>query len=239
MLPRKEGIVGYQFKILFKSEEFVVINKPSGFHVHAPETNPEKVPVSKIILQQLRNQLGQSLYPIHRLDVPTSGVLIFALSAADASELNVAFNSAATKKKYWAIVRGYTPESGIIEIDLKSDSSGEFVKAKTKYKLLYQIEIPKQVGLKHSTSRYSWLEIELETGRFHQIRRHMNRISHPVIGDSDHGDSRHNRFFREELKIPGLCLHCVQLEMRFKGVDYVFDAEAPQKWQKIRRLFQI
>src|SRR4051812_22120700 len=73
------------FSVLYQDQNFLAINKPAGFHVHRPEQNGDKVPRHKIILHQLRNQVGQKLYPVHRLDVATSGVLLFALSSSAAS----------------------------------------------------------------------------------------------------------------------------------------------------------
>lgn len=217
----------------------MVINKPTGFHVHAPEHNPEKVPRSKIILQQLRDQIGKIVYPVHRLDVPTSGVLIFALSSEAARNVADALQLATSQKVYWAVVRGYLSPEGVIDVPLKSDSSQEMLPALTKYKTLHRIEIPQAIGTKHATSRYSWLEVKIETGRFHQIRRHMNRISHPIIGDAEHGDLRHNQFFRDRLLIPGLCLHCLEISFEYQGEMKTIKADPPAKWQKLKMFFNI
>lgn len=231
--------MAYQFKIIFQDEDLVVINKPTGFHVHAPEKSPEKVPRSKIILQQLRNQVGKIVYPVHRLDVPTSGVLVFAFSSEMAGILSKQFQLPSSQKIYWAVVRGYVAPEGMIDVPLLSDSSNEMLAAVTKYKSLHRIEIPQAIGTKHTTSRYSWLEVRLETGRFHQIRRHMNRISHPVIGDAEHGDLRHNQFFRDRLMIPGLCLHCLEMSFEYKGNLTSFKADPPAKWNKIKTFFNL
>jgi tRNA pseudouridine65 synthase len=104
--------------------------------------------------------------------------------------------------------------------------------------VLKKIEFPQAVGTRHATSRYSWLEVEPRTGRFHQIRRHMNRISHPVIGDASHGDSRHNRFFRETLGISGLCLRAISLQV-FDAEDkpLLFKAGPSRQWEKIQGLW--
>ena len=217
----------------------MVINKPAGFHVHPPEKNADKAPRSKIILQQLRDQLNCFVFPVHRLDVPTSGALLFALNSEAAGELNRSLQLPTAKKKYWAIVRGFMEAEGEIDLPLKSDSSSEYLAARTYFRGLHRVEVAKAVGVKHQTSRYSWLEVKIETGRFHQIRRHMNRIAHPVIGDSDHGDSRHNQFFRNEFGISGLCLHCFELHFEFRGRGYKVFAQPPSKWEKICDLFQI
>lgn len=224
-----------KFDILFENSEIVAIQKPAGYHVHAPEARAEKVPEHKIILQILRQQIGLWMYPLHRLDVPTTGVLIFAKSSEAASQWNLLLRDSTTIKSYSAIVRGLTDSEGEIDIPLLSDSSQNYLPASTRYMKLREVEIDYPVGKKHSTSRYSWLKVEIDTGRFHQIRRHMNRISHPVIGDSDHGDSRHNQFFREKLGVAGLCLHCD--EIYIEKMDLRIQAPRPRKWKRLERIF--
>ncbi len=225
------------FKVLYQDENLIAINKPAGYHVHPPEYRPEKVPRHKIILHQLRDQVGQRLHPLHRLDVATSGVLVFALNPEAASGLGGKFQRQEIDKTYWAVIRGYVPDEGVIDRELESDSSGLMVPASTRFRTLQRLEIPEAVGLKHSSARYSWVQVKPETGRFHQIRRHMNRISHPVIGDSDHGDSRHNRFFREKLGISGLCLRAMEMRFSWNEKEYVFSAGPSEQWKQIENLF--
>lgn len=217
----------------------IAINKPAGFHVHTPECNGDKVPRNKIILQQLRDQIGQKIYPVHRLDVATSGVLLFALSSESAAGLCQEFQKNQVQKKYWAVVRGWMNETGVIELPLESDSSGKLAACLTEYKTLKKIELAAAVGKKYSTARYSWIEVWPKTGRFHQIRRHMNRISHPILGDCEHGDSHHNRFFREQLGISGLCLTAKELRIQMPTMTEPMLIEAPVsfKWKKIINLF--
>lgn len=226
------------FRLLYQSSDLVAIDKPSGYHVHPPETKPEKVPRSKIILHQLRDQIGQKVYPLHRLDVATSGVLVFALSSEAAGFYGKLFQSQSIQKKYWAVVRGHLPPEGEITRPLELDSTGELADAITCYKTLRQIELPFAVGRKYSSARYSWLEVFPKTGKFHQIRRHMNRISHPVIGDAAHGDSKHNRFFREQLQLSGLCLRAIEIVLPSKGADQLCISSGEDgKWMKIKALF--
>ncbi len=226
------------FRILFQNENLIAIQKPSGFHVHRPEHNPEKVPRHKIILGQLRDQIGQRLYPLHRLDAGTSGVLVFALNPETASQVGQMFQRQEIEKTYWTVVRGYLPDQGRIEIPLETDSTtGALQEALTEYRTLHRLELPNQVGSRHQTARYSWLEVRPKTGRFHQIRRHLNRVSHPVVGDATHGDSKHNRFFRESLGIPGLCLRAMEMKFEFQGESFVFSAGFSSRWLKIQKLF--
>lgn len=144
------------------------------------------------------------------------------------------------EKTYLAVVRGWLKEEqGLVDIPLELDSSGELAPSLTFYKTLARIELPESVGKKFSTGRYSLLEVRPRSGRWHQIRRHMNRISHPIIGDREHGDSHHNRFFRDRLRIDGLCLWAKELSLRHpvSGSLLHFESPTSEKWQTIYRLF--
>jgi tRNA pseudouridine65 synthase len=227
--------------ILYQDERIVVIDKPRGFHVHRPETNAHKVPRSKVILYLLRDQIQKKLFPVHRLDAGTSGVLLFALDSEAAALLQKQFADRQVQKKYWALVRGHFQEDqGNIDLPLEQDTTGALVESRTSFRVLQKLELPYAVGSKYPTARYSWLEVQPHTGRFHQIRRHMNRVAHPVIGDATHGDSRHNLFFRETLKISGLCLRSVQLEIELPWLQErkQFQAGPISQWKKIEELFK-
>ena len=226
-------------ELLYQDEYFIAVNKPSGFHVHPPE-NPEfRVPRDKIMLYHVRNMMNQHVYPVHRLDAGTSGVLLFALSPSAAHEICKIFADRSVTKTYHAVTRGYTPEQGRIEIPLESDSTGEPAEAQTSFLRLAVREFPVAVGKKFPTARYSWIEATPHTGRFHQIRRHLGRISHPLLGDAEHGDSRHNQFFRNNLGIEGLCLKALRLQFTHPWTQAAVSIEAPpcEKWKKIQLLF--
>lgn len=220
------------FEILFQDEHLVAIHKPSGFHVHPHENPDHRISRDRICLYVLRNQLRQYVYPIHRLDAGTSGVLLFAKSGEVAglvskqfqnNEMNSQHDNEVTgrlasdftiRKTYHAVVRGYVLDEGVIDLPLESDSSDLMLSSQTKFKKLAQVELPFAVGKRHPTARYSLVEVSPLTGRFHQIRRHFNQIFHPILGDSTHGDSYHNRFFRQTLGIAGLCLRASSLQFR-------------------------
>nr|BFD67404.1 tRNA pseudouridine(65) synthase TruC [Bdellovibrio sp. HAGR004] len=226
-------------ELLYKDEYFIAVNKPSGFHVH-PHENPEhRVSRDKICLYHARRMMKQHVYPVHRLDAGTSGVLLFALSSPAAGQLCKLFSERATHKTYQAVVRGYVKEADDIQIPLELDSTGDLVEAHSSYKRLATVEFPVAVGKKFPTARYSWVEVTPHTGRYHQIRRHFNRISHPLLGDAVHGDSHHNRFFRTELGVEGLCLKALRLEFTHPWSGEKVSIEAPpcEKWKKIQFLF--
>lgn len=223
------------FKILHLEDDFVAIEKPQGFHVHQPEFPRKRVPNEVVCLPNLRDQLGQYLYPVHRLDVGTEGVLLFALNKETANYFCRRFEEGTVHKTYFAIVRGWVDDEGLIDRPLALDSTGELVPARTRYRTHARVELPYAVGKRHSTARYSLVEANPESGRFHQIRRHFARISHPLVGDTAHGDSYHNRFFREELGLPGLWLKAKKIEFHHPrtGERVIIEAPWGERWKTL------
>lgn len=228
-----------KFSILHHSADFVVVDKPSGFFVHRPESaelqrfcRPEQ-----IVLQNLRRQIKQKLFPVHRLDVATSGALVFALNSEAAHHFCSAIQTGKVRKRYQLICRGWVDDQGTIDVPLALDSTGDMVHSLTHYRCLKRFERPAPEGYRFPTLRYSFVEAEPVTGRFHQIRRHFNRISHPIIGDNDHGDSRQNRFFREVFGIQGLCLRAVQIDFpNREGATCSVAVMASKDWQTVSEL---
>lgn len=225
--------------IIFSDHNFVIIDKPYGHYVHPPE-NDFPVHRSLILLYRVRDHFGKHVYPVHRLDVSTTGLLIFAFSPKIAAEFQKIWHTNLIKKSYKAVVRGWAPAMDTIRSPLKSDGHGDLQEAITHYKKIAQVELPFSIGKRHSTSRYSLLEVSLETGRWHQIRRHLARASYPLIGDGTHGDSRHNVFFRETLGLEGLCLRAQTLSFPHPETQQhvVFNAPETPKWRKIQLLFE-
>lgn len=228
-------------QIIYQDDYMVAINKPSGFHVHPHEIAKHRVSRDKVCLYHVRDMLNQYVYPIHRLDAGTSGVLIFALSSESASRMCKLLVERSPEKTYHAIARGWVPSEGKIEVPLELDSTGELVQAETGYRRLATVELDYQVGKRFPKARYSWVEAFPKTGRFHQIRRHFNRISHPLVGDAVHGDSHHNRFFRTEMQVPGLCLHSYEYKFTHPWTQEEVTIRAPlsKKWINIQRIFNL
>lgn len=203
--------------IIYQDEYIVAINKPAGLLVHASLIDKHE---TQNALQILRNFLGRVVYPVHRLDKPTSGVLVFGLSSDSAKKLSEAFMNRDVEKKYLGLVRGFTEEFGVINhpikdlwdkmTDKKKSKLQEAREAITEYRLLEKIEIDVPVR-PHPTSRYSLLEITPLTGRNRQIRRHMKHIFHHMIGDHQHGDGFHNRMLSEKYGLNRLMLHAKEL----------------------------
>lgn len=222
-----------RFTILDETDDSIVISKPGGFFVHQPE-NGFRVPRDKVVLQNLRDQIRCEVYPIHRLDSATWGILLLAKSKNAASELSQAFQQTALKD-YFGICRGWLPLSGQIDIPLLSDSSENWQESLTYYKRIKHFEIKEiLIGKRYSDVRYSLGCFRPVTGRFHQIRRHLNRVSHPIIGDGNHGDSHYNRYFRELTGIAGLNLwaHRLSYFCPFRNQQItIYDQISPRWYQ--------
>lgn len=237
--PEEENSVEPQ--ILFEDEDLLLLFKPSTWFVHPPE-NPRfrRGLKRRTCVQWLSDVHGIRAFPAHRLDAATEGILIFGKNKEATAHLNLQFKNHETYKMYYSVVRGWLrEEDGRIELPLELDSTGELVPCETNYRTLARIEHPVKISKKFDTSRYSLLEVSPKTGRWHQIRRHMNRVSHPIIGDREHGDSHHNRYYRDQLKINGLCLWAKELSLTHprSGQKVTFQSPTSEKWQDIGRLF--
>jgi tRNA pseudouridine65 synthase len=227
------------FRILYQDPYLVAIDKPSGFHVHPPEDTAHRVSRNVNCLFLLRKQLNTYLYPVHRLDRATSGVLIFALQSDTARELARGFQQQEMKKTYFCVTRGWAPEQGTITQSLQADTEAKnLLEASTTYSRLGTIELPHAVG-RYPSARYSLLRVEPHTGRKHQIRRHMNHMSYPLIGDTVYGSGEHNRFFREKLQIQGLLLKAYSLEFKHPhtGELMKFSTRWNGLWHQVFELF--
>ncbi|MCG6658595.1 pseudouridylate synthase [Halomonas campisalis] len=199
--------------LLHQDDHLVAVHKPAGLLVHRTALARGE---REFLLQRLRDRLGQRVYPVHRLDRPTSGVMVFALSPEVATTLAAAFTERRVEKRYLAVVRGIGPEGERLDYPLREED-GRLPKAQmpamealTEVKRLDSVELPVQVD-RYPQSRYSLMEARPLTGRRHQIRRHLSRRGYPIIGDAKHGKGNHNRFFAERLGCPRLLLAAVEL----------------------------
>ncbi|MFT5924575.1 MAG: tRNA pseudouridine65 synthase [Paraglaciecola sp.] len=200
--------------IIYQDEYLVAINKPSGLLVHRSMLDKYE---TQFAVQLLRDQIGQHVFPVHRLDRPTSGVMVFALSADIARKLGEQFATQLIEKTYLAIVRGHITGEGKIDYALKEkldkiadkmvkqDKSAQH--AVTLFKRLDKFELPFAVS-KYASARYSLVQLTPKTGRKHQLRRHLAHINHPIVGDVAHGDGKHNSFVRQQFHFHQLALTC-------------------------------
>lgn len=231
--------------IIYQDQWLVAINKPSGLLVHRSMIDRHE---TRFAIQLLRDQIGQHVFPLHRLDKPTSGVLVFALSSDVAKMAGEQFQAGLICKTYLAIVRGYTPESGVIDhplkekldkiADRKARQDKPAQEAVTEYRRLATVELPIAID-RYPCSRYSLVEARPKTGRKHQIRRHMKHIAHPIIGDAKHGKGNHNRYFAEHFDADRLLLHCSRMEMKhpLTGRGICFEAPVDNVFETLANFF--
>jgi tRNA pseudouridine65 synthase len=204
-------------KVLFQDDYYVAVHKSAGLLVHRSAIDRLE---TRFALQLTRDLIGQRVYPVHRLDKPTSGTLLFALSSEAAHAAMLLFSSGRIDKEYLAVVRGYTLSQDCIDYplieqhdamtDARANTSPIAQAAVTDYQQIAQVELPHAVG-RYATARYSMLKLRPRHGRKHQIRRHMKHIFHPIVGDTSHGDGRHNTFFREQFDCHRLLLAATRL----------------------------
>jgi tRNA pseudouridine65 synthase len=204
-------------QIIYQDQHMVAIHKPPGLLVHRSLIDKHE---TQFAMQMLRDQIGQHVFPVHRLDRPTSGVLLFALSSDIARLLNQQLSSHQVQKTYYAIVRGFVDESGHIDYALKekldkiadkhANQDKEAQEAQTDYQMIDTFELAHPVG-RYASARYSLVRLLPTTGRKHQLRRHMSHINHPIVGDTTHGDGKQNKFVRQMYAFNGLALTCKEM----------------------------
>ncbi|WP_194437253.1 tRNA pseudouridine(65) synthase TruC [Vibrio fluminensis] len=232
--------------IVYQDEYFVAVNKPAGMLVHRSWLDKHE---TQFVMQTLRDQIGQHVFPLHRLDRPTSGVLIFALSSEIAAQVMPMFANHEMKKTYHAIVRGWIEEAGTLDYPLKveldkiadkfASQEKEAQEAVTDYRPLAKVEIPHSTG-RFPTTRYCMMELNPHTGRKHQLRRHMAHLRHPMVGDTTHGDGKHNKLFRDVYDSHRLLLHATSLEFvhPFSGETLVIQAGFDSTWHRLFEQFE-
>ncbi len=195
--------------ILFEDESLIAVHKPAGLLVHRTKIATD---AEEFALQILRDQIGQKVFPTHRLDRKTSGVLLFAKDEETNRAMQTQFMEQRVSKEYLAIVRGWTDDAGTIDYALTTDS-GKTQDAITHYTTLQRSEINLPNG-KFSTARFSLVELKPETGRMHQLRKHLAHIFHPIIGDRPHGCNKQNKLFLEHFAMIEMMLHAEKLQFK-------------------------
>lgn len=228
-------------KILYQDEYLVAVDKPSGLFVHRSYMDKDEI---YFALQLVRDQVGKYVYPLHRLDRPTSGVLLFGLSEDVARKMGEAFTNKTIKKTYYAITRGHLLGEDIVDYALKEkldkigdkyvDPNKTAQTAQTHYQSLSTAILNESVG-KFNTVRYSLIKLNPATGRRHQIRRHLAHLRHPIIGDINYGDNKQNPFFNEHFGFKRLMLHAHKLTFTHPITDELIDivADFDEQWKGV------
>jgi tRNA pseudouridine65 synthase len=218
-------------EIIFEDNYIVVANKPNNMLVHH-SSYAKNLENEEALVDFLEILTHQKLYPVHRLDYKTSGLVMLCKHRKDVSIFQSLFENQLIEKKYTALLRGFVEESGIIDSPVKNER-GNYKEALTHYKCLqhFELNIPVEP---YSTARYSMVEMQPKTGRTNQLRIHANKINHPIIGDPKFGNRHHNHMFAEKLKIPFLFLHAQSLSFThpFTTEKLEISSDLPNFWHR-------
>ena len=206
-----------ELTLLYRDERLAAFAKPSGLLVHRGWGDD-----AVVALDLARAATGVYVYPVHRLDRATSGVLLFALDAGSAAAMGRLFEAGSVHKTYFALVRGVPPEAGLIDSPVPGTEDGPRVPAVTAFRRRYVVD-------EAAGRSWSIVEARPQTGRLHQIRRHLKHLGHPIVGDVNYGKGDLNRLFRERFGLCRLALHAAELsfEHPFTGLPLVVRAPLP------------
>jgi len=221
-------------EILYDHPDFVAINKPHDLLVHRTSIARD---VQECALQLLRDQLGHSVHPVHRLDRKTGGVLLFGKSRRALTLISNQFQSRSVQKSYLAIVRGFTDPKGIIDYPLKNDSC-KTQEAITHYWTLAKTEL-NFPSAHHSTSRYSLVGLLPHTGRMHQLRKHMAHILHPIVADRPYGCNKQNKMFKERFNMMTMLLHASKLTFEWEGATIEINAPPQAEFMRMLNVLKL
>lgn len=219
--------------ILYQDDYMVAIDKPPGLLVHRTMLAKYE---TEFAMQMLRDQIGQHVYPVHRIDRPTSGILLFALSSDVAATMTAQFTQQLIQKEYTAILRGHAAKGYKIDYplaeiqdkytDTKARKGKPPQQAQTELRCLQYYQIPLPAG-RYQSARFSLVNLVPKTGRKHQLRRHMAHIRHPILGDTTHGDGKQNKFLRHHFNFASLALTCTSIGFRHPVSNAVITLSAP------------
>ncbi|RKF03878.1 tRNA pseudouridine synthase C [Tenacibaculum lutimaris] len=223
--------------ILFEDDYIVCASKPNNVVVHHAH-HSRNVADEASLLQLLQEQCGEKMYPIHRLDRKTSGIILLAKKSEYVAKFQELFMNNQIQKTYYGIVRGHAPETKIIDSPVKGRDANVHKEAETH--LATEKKVTINIPVKpYDTSRYSLVKLTPKTGRLHQLRIHMNKISHPLIGDPKYGDKNHNMMFLENFNCENLFLHAHSLEFihPYSNKKLEVIADFPQDWNTVFEKF--
>lgn len=202
-----------RLKILAQEKNWIAVHKPSGLVTYSDSGGGKGSPSGA--KEALEKQIKRKLYPVHRIDKDTDGILVFASAEGTARELTALFRTRNVKKAYLAVVHGLPPEKGVIDAALEKNKSKDKEPAITEFTRLAQAEVEWD-GEKRL---YSLVRCEMKTGRFHQIRRHLRLVGHPLCGDPEYGNGWDNRAFKERFGIERTLLSAVSVAFPDRGAQ--------------------
>ncbi len=220
-----------RLQLLFaKGAAFIAVYKSTAWLTHRSPLDPHE---TRIVVQAVRDQIGRRVYPVHRLDKGTCGVLVLALSPDAARSLTQAFTTQQVKKRYLALVRGWPPETAFVDHALKPDdapANAAVQPAQTRFTRLARFELPDPCDGRFATTRVALVAAEPLTGRRHQIRRHLKHMANPIIGDATHGKGPINRWWAARLGLQRLWLHSQSLVFPHPETGESVTVESGLRW---------
>ena len=226
-----------KIEILFEDAYIIIVNKPNNVLIH--NSYYARNIKDKTLLDLLKEQFNVDFYPVHRIDRKTSGILVLAKQKEDVSVFQDLFNSNTIKKEYLGVVRGFVNGKYHITSPVKNADTKVYKDAETFCEPLQtkQLDIAVQP---YESSRYSLVLLKPTTGRMHQLRIHMNKISHPIVGDYKYGDRFHNRMFENEFNFNNLFLHAHSITFTHpKTLENIeIQAELPKDWELLFEKFE-
>ncbi len=223
--------------IIFEDEYILCVSKPNDVVVHHAH-HSRNVANEESLLQLLKTIYNNKLYPIHRLDRRTSGIIMLAKNTNYVHDFQQLFTNNLIQKKYLGVVRGHAPEEKIINSPVKGRDSNVYKEAETHLICLHKITLDIPVK-PYDTSRYSLVQLTPKTGRLHQLRIHMNKISNPLIGDGKYGDKNHNVMYETNFGWNTLFLHAYSLDFKhpFTNKQMNLKAKLPKNWKELLEKF--
>lgn len=219
--------------IIYEDDYIICVNKPNDMVVHHAY-HSRNVIDEESLLQLLLGQFSYKLYPIHRLDRRTSGIILLAKQTQYVAKFQQLFTKLLIQKTYYGVVRGFAPELQMIDSPVKGRDANAHREAETLLKSISKVTLDIPVK-PYDTSRYSLVKLQPKTGRLHQLRIHMKKISHPLIGDVKYGDKNHNQMFIEKFGWENLFLHAYSLDFKhpFSNKSLCIKANFPKNWQTL------
>ena len=217
-------------EIIYQDSYCLLVTKPNNVLVHHAHHSRNKID-EKSLMQLIEDQLGTRYFPIHRLDRKTSGIILLATKKEYVSTFQALFTNKKIKKIYYGVVRGYSQDNRIIDSPVKGRDALVYKEAESHLKRLDKIEL--NIPVKpYDSSRYSLVELTPTTGRMHQLRIHMNKLSTPLINDAKYGDKNHDTMYGEQFGWTNLFLHAGSLAFThpFSNQKLVLKSSFPDDW---------
>lgn len=225
-------------EIIFEDAYLLCVNKPNNVLVHHAH-HSRNVADEDSLLQLIEKELKIKVFPIHRLDRKTSGIIMLAKETMYVSKFQELFTNNEIQKTYFGVVRGYSPDSKTIDSPVKGRDANVHKEALTHLKTLDKITL--NIPVKpYDSSRYSLVELAPKTGRMHQLRVHSNKVSHPLIGDSKYGDKNHNVMYTAHFNWSNLFLHAHSLKFTHphSQEELHLIADFPNDWKQLFEKFE-